>query len=375
MAIETRINRLLSRLVSATVLAALATLAACGGGETTTGLTGSSSLDASAVSASATKLQSITAQPVLAAIAAQGSLGSITAFDRGVARIPTLVPRSLASAARLTPMRDMRDMRAPAQRAPSTPRSIIGTQIIPDSLLGKTLVPDLTGRYTVSAGTTGAPTNGVRFIIRSLGTSQNLGYADLTAATTASSAMLTLDVAPISGPVVLHDVETISGTTTDSTDNFVGYVTNGTDRVDYAATLTTVGSRTTSVATLSAPSASVAVADTSVLDGMMANDVSVVRLTVGSSVLRFTTGAVPDTEFGGYMDSDTTNVSLNGTPFARIVAPMDGTPSITAPNGAQLSAGDQAALVATEGVLLSAAMVLIAPTMVSLWLALATSGF
>jgi hypothetical protein len=358
------------------VLAAVALLAACGGGERTTGVSGGSVLDANAINASATKLQAIATQPVLAAVAAeQGSLVGAGSFDRSIARLPQLISHGVAGAGRLAPPVRLGAARgdALAQTTVASPHiaNITVAQLIPDSLLGKTLVPNVFGQYGVSAGTTGAPTNGVRLVIRAPGATQDLGYADVTQSISGSTSTVTLDVTATGGHVVLHDVETTTTTNgTDGTDGFVGYATNGTDRVDYTEVEQTTGARTVALTTLSAPSANVAIADTSIVAGMTATDVDVTRVTVGSALIRFTTNAVALPTPGTYGPSDTTSMAANGAPFARIVGTGGGTPSVTAPDGSPLSSADQAAITAVEGVLVFAGTVLLTPIAIAFWLSL-----
>lgn len=361
-----------TRVVGAMGAVALLTLAACGGDGTGPGTT-QPTLDAAAMGATADRLAAITSQPVIVAMLAQSSSAALPSFNRGVGRIPRLV----ASASRLVPSA------GPARTSPAVgvPRPMLaaaiggGTALIPDTLLGKTLVPNAQGSFTVNPSVTGAPANGVRFVIRALGTTQDLGYADLTETVSGATFTLTLDVKTTSGTLLMHDVETTTTSGSNETDSYTGYATNGTDRIDYTVNLQTVGARTVATSTFGAPSADVAVADTSVVDGMTATDVNVARMTIGSIVVRVTASAVADPEFGGYLPSDTSKVTVNGTPFATVVIGSSGAPSVTAPNGGPLSANDTRALVSTMGMLSSVEVVLLAPLAVVLWLLVATSGF
>lgn len=360
-----------TRMLGAVALAAAGTLAACGGGDGPTGIRGSV-LDANAIGASANKLQAVVSQPVLAAIISQGASSGVPTFDRGVARMPRLLPRIMVGAARLVP--DTRAALGARARSTASHATITGfTAAIPDSLLGKTLVPDPLGTFSINSGLTGAPVNGVRFIVRTLGTTQDLGYADLTQSVSGATTTLTLDVKTTAGAVLMHNVETTTTSGSNANDGFTGYVTNGTDRVDYSITAQTTGARTVAYTTVTAPSASVALADTTVVDGMAANDVDVVRLTVGTSTVRLTTAAMPDGS-GGFVESDTTNITANGAPFARVVVDASGTPRLTGPNGGSLSASDQQALYAVETVLAGAAYTLLAPLTVAFWLYIVTGG-
>lgn len=355
---------------------ALAALAACGGSDATGPGVAHPSLDATTIGTSANKLQAVTSQPVLTAMLAQGSGAGLPSFARGIARLPHLTPRvalrlapgSMIAPTRLAPL---------APHSPLTPRATIGNPaaLIPDSLLGKTLVPDASGMFTVAPSLTGAPPNGVRFMVRTPGTTQDLGYADLTENESGSTSTLTLDVKTPTGTIVMHNVETTGLTGTTETDVLGGYATNGTDRMDYTVNIVSTPTRTTSSTTVGAPSANVAVADTAVIDGMTATDVHVSRVTVGSTVVRITAPAVADAQNGGYVASDTSKVTVNGAPFATIAVSQSGVPSITAPDGSALSASDMSALTSIVGILISAGTLILAPVIVVFWLLIATSAF
>lgn len=384
--------------VRATMCAATLAIAACGGSDATAPGVTHATLDAAAIGATASRLQAITSQPVIAAMLSQGAAAGLPSFARNVAQLPRLTPRLaprltpplsglVTSAARLTPFARSTNQRTTPptdQRANvslATPRlathATLGdpTALIPDSLLGKTLVPDAQGAFSVNSSLTGAPPNGVRFIIRTLGSSQDLGYADLTEAVSGATDALTLDVKTTAGVPVMHNTESTTISGTNETDTFGGYVTNGTDRIDYTVNLLTTSTRTSATTSLTAANAGVAVADTAVLDGMTASDVHISHITVGPTVFRITTPAVVDSEFGGYTESDTSRVSVNGAPFATITTDASGTPSITAPDGSPLSTSDTSVLTSLEGILVSTGSVILAPVVVVVWLLIATNGY
>lgn len=372
--------RLVRQLVRTTTVrtsvaaAAVLTLAACGGSDATGPGTTRPSLDPATIGATADRLQAVTSQPVIAAMLAQGSAAALPTFARNVVQIPQLTSR-LPHALALRGLMTTAARLAPVPRL--APHATLGdpTALIPDSLLGRTLVPDPQGVFAVDPSRIGAPSNGVRFVIRNLGATQDLGYADLTEGVSGATATLTLDVTTTAGALVMHDVESTTIGTSSETDAFDGYVTNGADRIDYTVSVQSSASRSLATTTMTAPSANVAVADTSVLDGMTATDVDVARVTVGSTVIRITTPAVADTQYGGYIESDTSRVTVNGAPFATVTVDAAGTPSITAPDGSPLSASDMSALTSVEGILLTAGTVVLAPVLVVLWLLIATSAY
>lgn len=359
----------------------LVSIAACGGSDATGPGTTHPSLDAATIGTSASKLQAVTSQPVLAAMLAQGSTIGLPSFARGVVRLPRLMPRlasgSLPSASRLAPSARIVGSPLATRLAPRSPYAIIGnsTALIPDTLLGKTLVPDATGAFAVDPALTGAPSNGVRFMVRTPGTTQDIGYADLTESVSGAASTLALDIRTPAGAVVMHNVEAMAISGSSETDALSGYATNGTDRMDYVVNIVTTPTRTTSTTTIGAPSANVAVADTAVLDGMTAADVHVSRITIGSTVVRITAPAVVDAQNGGYVESDTSKVTVNGAPFATIAISASGTPSITAPDGSALSSSDMSALTSVVDILISAGTLILAPVVVVLWLLIATSAY
>lgn len=341
----------------------LATVGACGGSDVTSPGT-TPALDATALNTTATRIAAITGQPVLSAMMSLGNFPGLPAFSRGVARVPGLV----AHAARLVPPAGRSRPQPAASRL--LPPAAHGTtaSFLPDSLLGKTLVPNAQGGFAVDTSRTGAPASGVRFIIRSAGTTQDLGYADYAESTSGATTTLTLDVKTTAGATLLHDVEATASSGNGDTDAHTGYVTNGTDRIDYSLTSQTVNDRTVETSAVTATSVGVAVADTLVLDGSSAGDVSTARVTVGSTVFRIATPSVPDPDFGGYMPGDSSTVSVNGAPFATIVVDDGGAPKVTSPSGAPLSTNDSQALISVMGIYVSTEMVLLVPLIVSLWL-------
>lgn len=351
--------------LGALALASLVTLAACGGGDGTTGVTTTTTLDTTAISASGTKIQAIVSQPLLATILTEGPSQSISL--QRISRAPRLLPHVLTSAARLVPNARLTLETTPGTLAPHA-TSGAPVAVIPDSLLGKSLIPDALGNYHVSSSAAAGPSNGVRFVVSPLGSAQVLGYADLTERLNGATDSLMLDVKTTTGAILLHDVESTTTTANGETDGYAGYATDSTDRIDYAVTTQTVGSRTVSITTVSAPSATLSVADTSIVAGMLSSDVNVTRIVLGTTNLRFTTGATANATAGGYVASDTTNLAANGAPFARIVVPANGSPIVSGPNGGSLSSGDQQALAATESVLYGASLVMEAAPTVVYWL-------
>ena len=126
---------------------------------------------------------------------------------------------------------------------PQTQAALI--PIIRSSMLGKTLVYDPATKKYIASDRTGAPANGVRFILYQNDASnqpivgQEIGAADLTDQKAASltSAGLRL-VVTSNGKTFLDYGFDLSGPVAVAVVNVAGYMSDGTDRVDFKITTT-----------------------------------------------------------------------------------------------------------------------------------------
>ncbi len=134
---------------------------------------------------------------------------------------------------------------APPSRSVAAPEAVI-----PSLALGKTFVYNpTTGRYEPSSRT-GAPANGVRFVLYAVNPLtrevvlplNEVGYADLTeeAATSGLSLRLRAYVSGSSTPLVDYtasaSIQTSSGSVTGATVNAKGYISDGTRQLDFDLT-------------------------------------------------------------------------------------------------------------------------------------------
>jgi hypothetical protein len=359
--------------VAGGLMAALAAgLGACGsaGG---TGPGTAPSLDASVIGPRADRVAALTKQPVIAALLSQGSTIGLPSFQRNIAGLQRMVAASLA------PSRTSGGSHptlAPAATRLTARSGATGTSsLIPDSLLGRTLVPNAQGHFVVDPARTGAPAAGVRFVIVTPGTTQELGYADLTDQIDATSELTVMDVVA-GGTVLMHNSTVITTSATGEDDTARGYLTNGTDRIDFnfviATTYRPVEDRTTGVLTIASPGIGISMIDSTVISGIAAADQQVGRLTIGNTTIRTVTPSVADPS-GGYVASDTTHVTVNGAPYATIVNGASGVSYLSA-NGSQLPASDQAAFAGIEQIALAAVGLIVAQLVVTFWLLDAT-GF
>lgn len=340
-----------------TLLAFALTLAACGGNDGGTGPINPSGLDVSTLDARTDRIRTIFASSVIASVVLQGSGFGSTTFDRAISRIT----RPL-SAARLIPH--------PAATTAATPRA--ASVVIPDTLLGKTLVLGPQGTFVVDPTRTGAPSDGIRFVVYALGSTTELGYAQIVDSSSVTGAHLTIDlVSSGASGRVFH--ATITGSLTGTDEALAGYATNGADSVNFRiqlVTTTPTGAPRETVTALvtSSPGIGVTAADTLVVDGLTAQDVQVMNFEVGGTRLRFTTPAVQDRINGGFTQSDTMSVALNGTPYATIVATGPGSPALRRVNGSTLPATEQDAILRV--LITETAMygVLLIPLVVGTWL-------
>lgn len=348
-------------------------LAACGGsGDGGVGPGGRASLDPTVIGPRADRMAALTTQPVMAALLAQGSALGLPAFQRSIAGIERALVPALY---RATPMgatlvRSTRGTRASLGAAPTRLSATTGaSSLVPDSLLGRTLVLNAQGHYVVDPTRTGAPATGVRFVIFTPGTTQEIGHADLTDQITSPTELTVIDV--VAGTtVVMHNATVITTSSTGEDDTSRGYLTNGTDRVDFNFVMSTtyrpVEDRTTGVLTIASPGIGISMIDSLVASGLAAADQQVGRLTVGNTTVRTVTSSVGDAS-SGYVPSDTTRVTVNGTSYATIVTGATGT-SFLAPDGSPLSASDRSALASVQQIAAASIGFVLAELIVLFWL-------
>lgn len=117
--------------------------------------------------------------------------------------------------------------------------------ILPPEVLGKTYEWNTTSAMYEATARTGAPTNGVRFILYNLDqvgapiVTEEIGYADLKDESTSAARLHLLVVGTTTGSPVTYLDYTVAGTATATSANVtvVGYVTDGTHRLDFSCTV------------------------------------------------------------------------------------------------------------------------------------------
>lgn len=174
----------------------------------------------------------------VAAIERVGANPVLVSFRALGGQMPSLAPPPAGSAGtRLEAVvRDIAEMVAPRSGPTAIP-------VIRPSILGKTFVYDPAADKYVPSNRTGAPTNGVRFVLYEEGAngkpniSKEIGYADLTddKASSPNSAGLKLKV--VSGQTTyLEYAFELSGSISAATVKVTGYLSDGTERVNFDLT-------------------------------------------------------------------------------------------------------------------------------------------
>jgi hypothetical protein len=219
---------------------------------------------------------------------------------------------------------------------------------IPGQYLGKTFEWDATSGHYVATARTGAPSNGVRFMLYAVNpvTLQpatpldELGYADITASSTSSSVTARAQI--VAGGVTYLDYSlTATASGTGGTVTISGFATNGTDRVNFTLDNTLVsdgqgGFNLDITYTAAVPTRQFGVTLKLALAGGTASTVTVDLTAHGPHG----TVSLKGTDTDG---SGTFSVTTNGQPFATITVSPSGQ-SFTGANGAQLTAEEQTAL-------------------------------
>jgi len=195
----------------------------------------STRFDAATLEANVAAMERISSTPVLVSFAALGShLGSA-----GVAVPPATSEAGLAAAGRVARLVS----RIAGLVGPGTNAQLV--PIIRSSVLGKTFVYDsATKRYVVDPARTGAPANGVRFILYQIDPATKepkpgveTGYADLIDEEASSTTSLGLRLRVVSqGTTYLEYAFEVSGQVVSPTLAVNGYLTDGTDRLNFQLT-------------------------------------------------------------------------------------------------------------------------------------------
>ncbi len=215
------------RLTMRTIMAsgALAALAAC---SDSSGPGEQGSFDSRRVKDGLATVEQVGASPVLKSFQALGGqLGAAAA-----------VPGISGTDRYLAAVQNIAGIVRPQTQAALVP-------IIRSSMLGKTLVYDPATKAYVASNRTGAPSNGVRFVLYQNDAenrpivAQEIGTADLTdtKASSATSAGLRL-VVTSNGKTYLDYSFDLSGTIAVAVVTVDGYMSDGTDRVDFKITTT-----------------------------------------------------------------------------------------------------------------------------------------
>ncbi len=229
-----------------------------------------------------------------------------------------------------------------------------GTAFLPlmhHDVLGKTFVYNpVTERYEVDPTRTGAPANGVRFIIYETDASKHpivarpIGYADLTDEQRASPSAVGLKLVVVADGVTrLSYSLSVTGSLSDPVFGVNGYLSDGKDRVDFTITASPrfFGSTAPATvdATLSVPGTQFAVTAHAVaVPGAPRGDGSI-DMTLTSATDRI---VVASTVAAGALDASFT---VNGQLFATATGdPL--APVIRGKDGQELSADEMRALAA-----------------------------
>jgi hypothetical protein len=220
---------------------------------------------------------------------------------------------------------------------------------IPSEVLGTTFVWDLETQAYVASDESGAPSNGVRFLLYAVNPVtlepadplNELGYVDVT--DVGAGATVGVRVVVVSEGVTYLDY-TVTGTGTEESGTVAveGFASNGTEHVNYTLQNTVAQSPNGMVLTLdfqlSVPSRGFSVNYTATFANLSPEDIAV-------TIDFRASGRNGDVRFSGTYDSDggTFSVQVNGELFATITIGT-GEPVITGANGTELTASETAAL-------------------------------
>ena len=222
----------------ALILALSAT--ACSNSDSSTGPADVASFDAARLEADAQAMENTLAAPVLQSFAVLSGSVSAGPFARAAMQSSSDL---LAAGPALSQADAKRVATALAGRVMSgVPASANDQRVIPSEVLGVTLVYDPAARqYVPAPNRSGAPTNGVRFILYAVNpvthqpiVTTEVGYADLIDTGDARPSSLALKLIVVSGGVTYLDYSvTASGSEQSGALEVAGFVTDGETRLDF----------------------------------------------------------------------------------------------------------------------------------------------
>lgn len=253
---------------------------------------------------------------------------------------------------------------APIERQTLAARALLQSDWIKATIIGPAYLghtytlSSATGAYAYDASRTGAPTNGVRFILYALDATGNVAtplaeqgrvdFIDLSTATTNA-----LRVQVVWGATTYADY-TISGTYASSSSASLllkGFVSDGSTEVHFDISYTANQNTVTGKSTIDAASLNLHLVDNVTVTTSTAGTTTTLTyaddfsLTVGTETVA-ASGTITDTldsSTGASSSSGTLTVQYNGQAFAKITFTKDSV-TITDANGGTLAADQQAAV-------------------------------
>ncbi len=274
--------------------------------------------------------------------AATSSLGTLRTLLRTAQ--PALSGRPLTAA-------ESRLAAASLNAAFVTSGGVISASVLPPAILGTTFEWNTATFQYEATARTGAPVNGVRFILYALDVNgapivaQEIGYADILDESTATTQKVHILVVGLD-PAVTYLDYTISATATASSATLavVGYITDGTNRLDFNATFTGTATSASFDIRFDVNAANAHVRLKFTLTAPAANVLKVTvnfRLQFGDEVVSVTGSETVN--FNTQEDTGTLTVMVNGGIYAKVTI-VDGNPTYTGGGGQALTADDLTAL-------------------------------
>lgn len=228
---------------------------------------------------------------------------------------------------------------------------VISASVLPPAILGTTFEWNPSTLQYEATARTGAPTNGVRFILYALDVNgapivaQEIGYADILDESTSMTQQVHILVVGLD-PAVTYLDYTVSATVTatSATLAVLGYITDGVDRLDFNATLTGTASSASFDIRFDVNAANAHVRLKVTLTSPATNVLKVTvnfRLQFGDELLAVTGSETLN--FDTLEDTGSMTIMVNGGIYATVTI-VDGNPTYTGGGGQELTADDLTAL-------------------------------